>query len=236
MQRSEATRTGLGLIAAHNLAQNTILNRRGYVESNLVVLAGLLSIGKMSGRTLSEMGMSLKVDRTDLRIFGTLAALTAGGSVAALAHPRTRRLLRDERARDSSRGEIAYKSLIRFPIGTALFEEATFRGVLPALVGQPNATGDLLSAGVFGLWHLIPTARALPGSPLSQEMTLVDRAKVVMAGCTATTLAGIGFSWLRRRSGSIVLPWLVHSAFNTLTYLAGVFAWRFARRPSGRSS
>jgi membrane protease YdiL (CAAX protease family) len=236
MQRSEARRAALGLIFAHNLTQNTVLNRRGYVEGNLLVLAGLVSLGKMSGLSLSKMGLSPTIDARDLRLFGVLVALTTGGSLSALSHPRARELLRDERARNSSRDEIAYKSLIRFPIGTALFEEATFRGVLPALAGRSAATGDLLSAGVFGLWHVIPTAQALPGSPVSKGMKLADRAKTVMAGCVATSLAGLGFSWLRRKSGSIVLPWLVHSAFNTITYLAGVFAWRSAWHTGDRPS
>lgn len=228
MDRQKAKRSVLALIAAHNLAQNTVLNRRGYVESNALVLAGLVSIGKVSGLTFSDMGLSPRIDRRDLRLLGVFTALIAGGSSAALALPRARKLLRDDRARDSSSNVIAYKSLVRFPIGTALFEEATFRGVLPALTGRSNAAGDVLSAGVFGMWHVIPTARALPGSPLSKDTTLVDRGKAVMAGCAATALAGLGFSWLRRRSSSIVLPWLVHTAFNTITYLAGVVAWRLS--------
>lgn len=232
MERNKSRDAALGLIAAHNLAQNTVLNGRGYVEGNLLVLAGLVSVSRASGLSLSEIGLSPKVDRSDLRLFGVVATLIASGSLVALAHPRSRELLRDERARDRSSDVIVYKSLVRFPIGTALFEETTFRGVLPALTGRSNAAGDLLSALVFGLWHVIPTARALPGSRLSGDMTLADRARAVMAGCAFTTLAGLGFSWLRRRSGSIVLPWLVHSAINTITYLAGVLAWRLGARRS----
>lgn len=230
MEHSKARDAILTLIAVHNLAQNTILNRRGYVQSNLVVLAGLVSISKMAGLTFSDIGLSPRLARRDLRLFAVFAALTASGSLAALAHPRTRQLLLDERARDESSDVIVYKSLIRFPIGTALFEEATFRGVLPAVAGRSSATGDLLSAGGFGIWHAMPTARALQGSPLSEKTTRADRAKVVIAGCAATALAGLGFSWLRRRSGGIVLPWLVHTAFNTITYLAGVLAWRLKDR------
>ena len=218
------------LVAAHNIAQNTFLNRRGYVEGNLLVLAGLVGIGKMQGLSLEEMGLSPKFGRRDLQILGLLAASTAAGSLAALAHPETRELLRDERARDESGRVIAYKTLIRFPIGTALFEEGSFRGVLPALIGRSEATGDLVSAIAFGLWHVIPTGRALAGSPLSLEMTPDRRARAVIAGCAITSLAGLGFSRVRRHSGSVVLPWLIHSAFNIITYLGGVVAWRFSSR------
>ncbi len=226
MDRRVVAKSSLAIIAVHNIAQNTLLNRRGYVAANLLVAGTLASLGKASGLSFTDMGLAPKLNRHDLQVSGIVVALTAGGCLAALTHPRTRRLLEDDRARDNSGEVIAYKSLIRFPIGTALFEEAAFRGVLPAAIRPSNATGDLISAGVFGLWHVIPTARTLPGSPLSKGMTLTGRAKTVMAGCAATTLAGLGFSWLRRRSGSIVLPWLVHTAFNTITYLAGVLAWR----------
>lgn len=232
MERSEARRVAVCLIAAHNITQNTVLNQRGYVAGNLLMSGVLIGITGVSGVAPSEMGLSLRLERRALRTAAIISALVLGGSASALAHPRSRKLLRDERSRDSSSGVIAYKSLVRFPIGTALFEEATFRGVLPALTGRSNAEGDLLAAGIFGLWHVIPTARALAGSPLSRDMTLADRAIAVMAGCAATMAAGLGLSWLRRCSRSLVLPWLVHSAFNTITYLAGVLAWRLSDRRS----
>ena len=232
MDQREAAKSVLGLIAAHNIAQNTLLNRSGYVTANLLVAGTLAAFGRVAGLSFNEMGLTPRVDRRDLRFSGFVIALTAGGSLAALAHRRTRRLLRDERARDTSREAIAHKTLIRFPIGTALFEEATFRGILPAVTGRSPATGDLISAWVFGLWHVIPTARALPGSPLGRDMTLAEKTRAVLAGSALTAFAGLALSGLRRRSGSIVLPWVVHSAFNTITYLAGVVAWRVSARRS----
>ena len=229
MDRREAAQTALGLIAAHNIAQNTVLNRRGYVVGNLLVAGTLAALGKAAGLGFTDMGLSLELKRSDLQAAGVVTAVTLAGSSIALAHPKSRAMLRDERAHDSS-SQIAHKTLVRFPIGTALFEEATFRGVLPALAGRSSAAGDFVSAGFFGLWHVIPTARALPGSPLSQDMNLAGRGKAIVAGCGATALAGLGFSFLRRRSGSIVLPWLIHTVFNTITYLAGVLAWRIGDR------
>ena len=124
MDRRTAKRSALILVAAHCLAQNTILNRRGYVEGNMLVLAALVSIGKGAGLSLAELGLNPRVNRKDLRLGGVFIALTATGALAALIHPRTRELLRDERSHDQSSRVIAYKSLARFPIGTALFEGA----------------------------------------------------------------------------------------------------------------
>jgi len=230
MERAETRKGALALIAVHNIVQNTLLNKRGYVAGNVLVSGVLVAFAAASRVTASEMGLSLQLERRDLRTALLAFALTAGGCAAALSHPTSRELLRDERAQDGSWDVIAYKSLVRFPIGTALFEELTFRGVIPALTGRSDSSGDLLSAGVFGLWHVIPTARALSGNYLSEDMTLADRIKAVIAGCAVTTAGGLGFSWLRRRSGSIALPWMVHSAFNTFTYLAGVLAWRLSDR------
>ena len=35
----------------------------------------------------------------------------------------------------------------------------------------------------------------------------------------ATGVAGMFFSWLRLRSGSILAPWLTHTGFNAIGYL-----------------
>ena len=35
----------------------------------------------------------------------------------------------------------------------------------------------------------------------------------------ATGVAGMFFSWLRLRSGSILAPWLTHTGFNSIGYL-----------------
>ena len=39
-----------------------------------------------------------------------------------------------------------------------------------------------------------------------------------------TTIAGVGFLWLRTRSGSVVAPMLAHLATNSLTFAV---AWAF---------
>jgi membrane protease YdiL (CAAX protease family) len=120
------------------------------------------------------------------------------------------------------------RALIRFPLGTALFEEVAFRGVLPAMLGRCHRplASDAMSAAVFGLWHLIPATRALAGNPLGRGISPGRKLAVVLGGSAAAGAAGLALSRLRRETGSLYAPWLIHSSFNTLSYLAGVVALR----------
>ena len=72
-----------------------------------------------------------------------------------------RRWFADDRVRAESRREVAYETLARIPIGTALFEEVAFRGVLTGLLLRTMAAGPAyaVSSAVFGLWHVLPTLR-----------------------------------------------------------------------------
>lgn len=88
--------------------------------------------------------------------------------------------------------DLAEWVLFRIPIGTVLTEELTFRAVLDA--ASPGS-----SPIFFGLWHIHP-ARAAGDSV---ALTVVG-----------TFFAGVLFSWLRRRSGSVLAPMMLHYAVN----------------------
>ena len=135
--------------------------------------------------------------------------------------------------RGSHRRDVLYRSLVRFPIGTALFEEVVFRGVLYGMwrqAGKSHRTATAISATAFGVWHLIPSRNALQGNPLGESLTSRGSTMgLVAGGATLTGLSSLGLTWLRRQSGSLAAPWLIHSAVNSLGYLAGVRAWRTPR-------
>ncbi len=223
LRRGTARVAAIGLITGHNVVQNTILNEEGYVLGNAVTAAVLIGLGERSGSSWDEMGLEPRLDAEGRRAIAAIAAATILPTVAALVNPTTRAMLRDERARDNSWRIISSKALIRFPLGTALFEEIAFRGVLPQLLGKSDKGGDLLSSAAFGAWHVIPTARILGGNPLGRAANPVH---TVAAGSAAAALAGLLLTSVRRRTGSIVVPWLLHSIFNVTTYLGGVIAWR----------
>jgi membrane protease YdiL (CAAX protease family) len=109
--------------------------------------------------------------------------------------------------------------LVIIPLGTALFEETIFRGVLLGVLMRATArrAAVITSAVLFGLWH-VPAA-------LSDAQGESAAATVgILAGTIAvTTVAGVLFAWLRLRSGSLAAPVLAHIATNSVTYLAVVF-------------
>jgi membrane protease YdiL (CAAX protease family) len=117
-------------------------------------------------------------------------------------------------------------------MGTALFEEIAFRGVIEAMWRRSGASQQraaTVAAITFGVWHLLPGREALTGNPLSIRLTgRRSHAAVVLVGALFTGVSSLGFSWMRRRTGSLIAPWMAHAAINSAGYLAGVFAWRRA--------
>jgi membrane protease YdiL (CAAX protease family) len=219
------------ILTAHNLVQNSVLNERGYVSGNLVVSGLLVGVGRAAGLGWDEMGFAAGDTRKSLRIGAGAAVASAAIMVVALGRPRTQRLLQDERASIGSPRDIARRALLRFPLGTAMFEEVAFRGVLPALLRRSHRPGsaEMGSAIAFGLWHLIPTHRALEGNPIGRGKSSAQRAMVTVIGATAAGVAGLALGWTRRATGNLLAPWLVHTSLNTLSYLAAVTANRRRR-------
>lgn len=217
-------------IGVYNLVQNYLVPRSAYVPTNLTVAAGLVWLARRSGCTWEELGLDRQANREGLRLGAAGAGVAVSLSAVAVLHPRMRRLLLDERARGQSTGEIVYNSTVRFPLGTALFEEIVFRGIVEGVwlnEGSSATASTLADAALFTAWHLVPTARVLGGSPAGDKLdTLLSRGAAVVGGALTTGIAALGFAWMRRSSGSVVAPWLTHAAFNTASYLAGVIAWR----------
>jgi hypothetical protein len=154
-------------------------------------------------------------------------------TVSLVASPRRfRRWFADDRVRADSRGEMAYETLARIPIGTALFEEVAFRGVLTGLLLRTMAAGPAyaVSSAAFGLWHVLPTLRDHAGSPTSGRASPTAAAFSV---AITTAAGGLGFEGLRRRSNSLLTPVMAHATLNASAYLAAQLAHRQIRREAG---
>jgi membrane protease YdiL (CAAX protease family) len=116
---------------------------------------------------------------------------------------------------------VLWAVLVMIPLGTVLPEELAFRGLLLALLGRRYgvAAGTLLSSGLFGLWHVVAS---LGGGAANAAMVGVvggDAAGTmvrVVVTVGFTSLAGVGFCWLRLRSGSLLAPILAHWTVNGL--------------------
>jgi membrane protease YdiL (CAAX protease family) len=128
-----------------------------------------------------------------------------------------------EGVNDLTAASLAYRLAFRGPVGTALFEEAAFRGVLYACWAR--AAGDrgalLWTAGVFTLWHGVITSRTVVESNVVESVpAMAIGALVSFAGLF---LGGLIFAYLRWHTRSVAAPTMVHwlvVAFMTLTVWA----------------
>ena len=113
---------------------------------------------------------------------------------------------------------------MRIPFGTALAEEVLFRGALLGLflLHHRPRTAVILSSLAFGLWHVLPTLHSVTTNQAAAEAATSTASKLgVVAGTVVvTTVAGIAFCWLRRRSGSLLAPWMAHTGINTFAFTA----------------
>lgn len=223
------TRLGaaLGVIAVHNITQNTVLNERGYVAASIAATAGLVALGRDADLDWEQLGLT-SGDRRRTLLATTASALVGTTLISMASIPATRRYLRDQRAPAGPAVAVARRAVTRFPFGTALFEEVAFRGVLPALLRQAGwAEADVASAALFGIWHLLPTSRALRVNEIGDDRR--ERIGGVVLGATAAGVAGFALGLVRRFTGSLLGPWAVHSSLNASAYLASVIAQSSSR-------
>ena len=197
-----------------------------YVIANVAATGSLLLVARAASIDWGELGLDRRGVGTGLRWGGSCFAVVAVGCAAGVAVPAVRPLFADERVAGADGGEIAYQVLIRIPLGTVLWEEVAFRGVLLAALARLLSLRPAVAASavVFGIWHIRPTLSAVAANELADGP--VGRGLLVLLGCLVTAGAGLLFAWLRLRSGSLLAPVLLHLATNTLGTLSAATAHR----------
>lgn len=231
--RTVACASVAALSAWNNLLGATAVHRRRYVLLNAVASAGVLSGALASGYRPAELGLDRRALGAGVRWGGVSALSIAAGYAFLLAPPAGRRLLRDERVRRLDGRQRWHLALVRVPLGTVLWEEIAFRGVLDAVLSRawPGRRADVVSTLAFAAWHVRPAVETLAVNGIGRRPAssahgrhLAAAPAVVLSG-----LAGTGLGLLRRRSGSLVAPVMAHLAANSL----GVVASVLADRPAG---
>ncbi|SFO61652.1 CAAX protease self-immunity [Geodermatophilus obscurus] len=217
----------LVLLLWNNVVVHRVPGGRGaYVAVNVAAAGVLLAAARVTGSSWADLGLARRAVPAGLRWGGAALGLVAAGYAAALALPAVRPLLADARVAGLGWGDVAGDVLVRIPLGTVLWEEVAFRGVLLAVLLRvlplPAATG--LAAVVFGLWHVRPTIGGLDANDLADGTAA--RIGAVALACAGTAVAGVLFTWLRLRSGSLLAPALLHLATNTLGTVAAAVAHR----------
>jgi membrane protease YdiL (CAAX protease family) len=197
--------------------------------------AALLLVARRRGLTWDELGLARRNLRTGAWYGLACVGVVAVGYALALAVPRFREAFLDSRYHVPL-GEALLTAFVLIPVGTVLFEEVAFRGVLLAEFrrhrGEVYAT--VLSSALFGLWHVLPSLRLGASNQAIGSITGsaagggAARVAVVAAAVGFTAAAGLLLCELRRRSGSLLAPAGLHWATNALGVLAGVIAWSLA--------
>jgi len=204
-----------------------------YVPVNLAAAGlGLIAL-RRAGVPWRDLGLARDRMRSGLRL-GALTVIPIAAAVAVgLAIPWTRDFFRDTSIVSASTAEAAYTLLLRIPYGTALAEELIFRGSLLGLYLQRHRpwVAVLMSSAVFGFWHVLPTLSSLdtnPGAAATAGSLALQTGAVAFIVLT-TGVAGVFFCYLRLRSGSVLAPWLTHTAFNSVGYIGSRIAGRLPK-------
>ena len=214
-----------GIVAGWNVLQNTV-PRRVYGWLNLVGSAVVVGVVRPAlGLGRDDLGLGPGAIGRGGRTAAPLAAAVVGGVAVAASSSSGRRLFRDERVERRGPPELAKETLFRIPIGTALFEELLFRGLLQGWasrrLGERRAT--VVSSAAFGLWHVIPTLQTLSVYRSGRFRDTRPRTIASVAvSVLGTAAAGAAFALLGRRARSVLAPALLHGVINSSAYLA---AW-----------
>ena len=216
----------VAVLAVHNVAGNVLVPSSWYVPVNLGVAVGLVSLALVSHLSDAELGLDPSAAPAGVAAGGAVALVVAAALLVAVLLPPTRPLLADQRVAGVGPAELAYRALVRIPLGTVVLEEVGFRGVLLGLLMRETSSGRAVavSSALFGLWHILPTLGALGVNDLAS--TPAGRLGAVAAAVAVTAAAGVGFCWLRLRTGSLLAPALAHTATNSLATVAAYVVLR----------
>jgi uncharacterized protein len=115
-------------------------------------------------------------------------------------------------------GVLAWQVLIRIPIGTALFEETMFRGVLYGLWRRTLRSWQAatLSSVAFALWHMVAELQRQE----RQENTSGGDGLASAVPFVFLFLLGSALCGLRERTAGVVAPTIVHWALNSSAAVA----------------
>lgn len=195
-----------------------------------VPAAALLLVALVRSRGLgwAELGLSREHLKSGTGYaLGAVALVLSVIAIGALL-PLTRPMFMNNNYATISGALIA--SMVIIPLQTVIPEELAFRGVLHGALDRAWGWRGVAAAGslLFGLWH-IATSLGLTSSNVGFTRIFGGGVIGTVAGVTlavvATGIAGFVFTWLRRRSGSLIAPIALHWSLNGLGALAAAFVW-----------
>ncbi len=192
---------------------------------------GLVAWLRVNGLGWAELGLGREHWKSGAAYaVGAVASVLAVIAVGALL-PLTRPMFMNQHYATISGALMA--SMIIIPLQTVIPEELAFRGVLHGALNRAWGFRGVALAGslLFGLWH-IATSLGLTSSNVGFTRIfgggVVGMLAGVVSAVVATAAAGFVFSWLRRRSGSLLAPIALHWSLNGLGALAAAVVWQLS--------
>jgi membrane protease YdiL (CAAX protease family) len=196
-----------------------------------VAAIGLVGWLRVNGLGWAELGLAREHWKSGAAYAaGAIASVMAVIAVGALL-PLTRPMFMNQHYATISGALMA--SMVIIPLQTVIPEELAFRGVLHGALNRAWGFRGVALAGslLFGLWH-IATSLGLTSSNVGFTRVfgagVVGMVAGVVLAVAATGAAGFVFSWLRRRSGSLLAPIALHWSLNGLGALAAALVWQLS--------
>ena len=193
--------------------------------------AGLVVLVRSRGLGWAELGLGRDHWRSGLGYALAAVAVVATVIAAGTLLPWTRPMFLNNHYATLSGAVLA--SLVVIPLQTVIPEELAFRGVLHGALDRAWGFRGVAAAGsvLFGLWH-VATSLGLTSSNVGFTRLLGGGVLGMLAGVLgavlATAAAGLVFTWLRRRSGSLIAPIALHWSLNGLGALAAALVWHLS--------
>jgi uncharacterized protein len=192
---------------------------------------GLVALLRFNGLGWAELGLGRDHWKSGVAYALAAMALVVMVIVVGVLLPLTRPMFMNNHYATISGALVA--SMIIIPLQTVIPEELAFRGVLHGALNRAWGFRGVALAGslMFGLWH-IATSLGLTSSNVGFTRLFGGGVLGMLAGVTlaviATAVAGFVFSWLRRRSGSLIAPIALHWSLNGLGALAAALVWHLS--------
>ncbi|MDV3126277.1 CPBP family intramembrane metalloprotease [Mycobacterium sp. 21AC1] len=192
---------------------------------------GLLILVRARGLGWAELGLSREHWKSGAGYAaGAVVLVVSVIGIGALL-PWTRPMFMNDNYATISGALIA--SMVIIPLQTVIPEELAFRGVLHGALDRAWGFRGVAAGGslLFGLWH-IATSVGLTSSNVGFTRLfgggILGTVAGVVLAVVATGFAGFVFTWLRKRSGSLLAPIALHWSLNGLGALAAAMVWHLS--------
>jgi membrane protease YdiL (CAAX protease family) len=192
---------------------------------------GLVFLIRRLGLDWAELGLGREHWKSGMGYALAAVALVVSVIAVGVLLPMTRPMFLNNHYATVSGAVIA--SMVIIPLQTVIPEELVFRGVLHGALDRAWGFRGVALAGslLFGLWH-IATSLGLTSNNVGFTRLfgggVVGMLAGVMLAVLATGAAGFVFSWLRRRSGSLIAPIALHWSLNGMGALAAALVWHLS--------